>query len=458
MKFLAVDLGASSGRTIVGDIEDGAISLEETHRFGNSIQEADGEMHWDLDGLLAEIKTGIAAAGDDIAGIGIDTWGVDYGYISADGTLLGQPFAYRDPRSEPAMAEVYDRVSQARLYEIAGIQEMSLNSIFQVMADKMLRPEIFDQAERLLFIPELLMYQLTGNAVSEYTICSTSGLLDATSRSWSAEVLDALGIPRRLFGEVQYPGAEAGTYNGIPVYLTACHDTGSAVAAVPAVADGEWAYISSGTWSLVGAELDDPVLSAAAQSANFTNEGGAAGKIRFLKNVNGLWLVQECQRMWQEQGRELAFAEIAAAAEASTFSSTIDPNDARFMAPANMLDAIREYCAETHQAAPQDVGDYARCCYLSLAIEYAKVLRSLETVTGRTFSRLHVVGGGCQATLLNQLTADHCGIPVHAGPVEATALGNICLQAMANGLFADLSAVRAAIAAAFPLTTYEPAR
>lgn len=455
MKLLAVDLGASSGRTILATIENGRIQLDETHRFANGIVESNGELHWDIHELTRQVKQGIAKAGS-IDGIGIDTWGVDYGYIDADGQLIGQPFAYRDPRSEPAMVEVYSRISKERLYRIAGIQEMSLNTIFQLMADRINRPEIFDQAKAVLMIPELLAYMLTGEAVAEYTIASTTGVLDAQSREWSDEILDAIEVPRSLFGDVCYPGERVGYFHGTPVFLTACHDTGSAIAAVPAVDDGDWAYISSGTWSLVGAELEQPILTVAAQQANFTNEGGAAGKIRFLKNVNGLWLIQECQRMWKEQGQSLSFAEIATAAENSSFVSTIDPNDNRFMAPRNMLDAIRGYCQETGQVEPESVGDYARCCYVSLAAEYARVVASLATVTGRTFQRLHVVGGGSQATLLNQLTADHCGLPVYAGPVEATAIGNVCLQAMANGLFADLADVRQAIAAAFDVTVFHP--
>lgn len=455
MKFLAADLGASSGRTIVGTIQDGRISLAETHRFTNEMSDRDGERHWDVDRLLQEIKAGIAKSGA-VAGIGIDTWGVDFGLIDAAGKLLDQPFAYRDPRHEKAMPAVYEKVSRERLYALTGLQEMPFNSIYQVMAEARFRPELLARARHLLFMPELLSYLLTGEVHHEYSIASTSGLLDAQRRTWSDELLGALGYPRDIFGQVEMPGAAAGSYQGTPVFLPAMHDTGSAVAAVPASGEG-WAYLSSGTWSLIGAELAEPVLTPQARAANFTNEGGAGGRIRFLKNVNGLWLIQECQRQWRRQGQELSFAAIAAAAAATPdFASVVDPNEARFMMPENMLEAIAGYCRETGQAVPQTVGEFARCCYQSLAQAYRQQMLRLHEVTGKTFTRLHIVGGGCQAELLNQLTADACGITVLAGPVEATALGNLCLQAQARGQFRDLEEIRAAIARSFPPKVYQP--
>lgn len=456
MRFLAIDLGASSGRTIVGEICDGSITLSETHRFHNGFVEAPEGRVWEFDRLLEEIRTGIAKSGD-VDGIGLDTWGVDFGYIDADGKVIDQPMSYRDTRHEAMVEEVYSRISKSRLYAITGIQSLSINSIFQLMADLQQRPEVVARAHRLLFIPELFMQQLTGNAVCEYTIASTAGMLDAGTRNWSDEIIEALGAPRHLFLDVDLPGTTVGEYNGTPIYLSACHDTGSAVAAVPATGDeNDWCYISSGTWSLVGSELPEPILTPAAESANFTNEGGVGGKIRFLKNVIGLWLIQECQRLWKEAGKPLSFAEIAAAAEASDFTGIVDPTDGRFLAPENMLESLASTCAENGQPVPESVGDYARCCYESLARAYAKVIADLASVTGQTFNRLHVVGGGAQATLLNQLTADHCGIPVHAGPVEATAIGNIVVQGMAKGAFADLASAREAVAAGFPVDIYNP--
>lgn len=453
MRYLAIDLGASSGRTIVGEIRDGSITLTETHRFPNGFVETPEGRVWEFDRLLEEIKTGIAKSGE-LDGIGLDTWGLDFGYIDAEGKVIGQPMSYRDTRHEAMADEVFARIPRSRLYEISGIQFMTINSIFQLMADLLQRHEVVAKAHRLLFMPELFMQQLTGNAVIEYTIASTSGMLDARTRTWSEEIIDAIGAPRHLFLPVEMPGGTAGHYEGTPVYLTACHDTGSAVAAVPATGDAnDWCYISSGTWSLVGAELPEPVLTPAAESANFTHEGGVEGKIRFLKNVIGLWLIQEVQRLWPE---ELTFAEIANAAEASDFTGVVDPTDSRFLAPDNMLETLEAALAEAGQPAPKSIGDYARCCYVSLAQAYAQVIADLAQVTGQTYRRIHVLGGGAQARLLNQLTADHCGIPVHAGPVEATAIGNIVVQAMAQGEFANLASARRAVAGGFEVEVYEP--
>jgi sugar (pentulose or hexulose) kinase len=333
---------------------------------------------------------------------------------------------------------------------------MTFNTIFQLVAEKMKRPEMLKRAARLLLMPELITYLLTGRMAAEYSICSTTGLLNARNRDWDRDLIRTLGLPERIFGKIHMPGAQAGTYNGAAVYLPAMHDTGSAVAAVPAVERGEWAYLSSGTWSLIGAELDEPILTEEAAAANFTNEGGVDGKIRFLKNINGLWLIQECRRVWAEQGKPLEFSAIAAAAAASEFSATIDPNDPRYFAPANMVEEIRVDLGARGHPLPKTEGDVARCCYLSLAQAYRRELDRLQRITGKRFGRLHVVGGGTRAELLNQMTADAVGIPVYAGPVEATALGNIGVQAKACGLFDSLHEFRRAIAEAFPLTVYKP--
>jgi rhamnulokinase len=355
------------------------------------------------------------------------------------------------------MPIVYAKVPKPRLYALTGLQEMTFNSIFQIVAEQQRRPELLARAQHLLFMPQLLSYQLTGVPAAEYTICSTSGLIDARTRDWSAELLTTLGLPRRLFGDVRMPGVQAGSYQGIPVYLPGGHDTASAVAAVPVTSGGDWAYISSGTWSLIGAELAEPILTPEAMAADFTNEGGIGGRIRFLKNVNGLWLIQECRRMWAQRGQQLSFAEIAAAAvQTPGFRSVIDPNHRRFLAPVDMIAELQAACRESDQPVPQTVGEIARCCYVSLAQAYRRQLDLMAGVTGKRFQRLHIVGGGAQAELLNQLTADACGIPVIAGPVEATALGNLGVQAMANGLFKSLEELRAAVAAAFPVTPFNP--
>jgi len=456
VRILAVDLGASSGRTIVGEVESGTIRLEETYRFENSMTETGGTKRWDVSRLLEEIKTGIAAAGD-LDSIGIDTWGVDYGLIDAGGDLLEEPFAYRDGRHETAIPRVYEIVPKQRLYRITGMQELPFNTIFQLVAEKTHRPDLHERADRLLMMPELLTYLLTGRAQSEYSISSTTGLLNAGQRDWDRDLIRTLGLPERLFGPIAMPGARAGEYRGTPVVCPAMHDTGSAVAAVPAVEAGEWAYLSSGTWSLIGAELDEPILTDEAADADFTNEGGVDGRIRFLKNINGLWLIQECRRIWAERGHEMTFAEIAAAAEASDYQGAIDPNDLRYLAPENMVEEILSDLKARGEPAPATEGDLARCCYLSLARAYRRELDRLQEVTGKRFDRLHIVGGGCKADLLNRLAADAVGIPVHAGPAEATAIGNICVQAKACGLFSDLAAARQAVADAFPVQVYEPA-
>jgi len=457
MRFLAVDIGASSGRTLVGTVEAGHLTLRETCRFDHTMQTVDGALRWDVRDLAAKVRAAVDAAGP-LDGIGIDTWGVDYGLLDAEGELLDLPFAYRDVRHATAMPEVYERVGgRERLYARTGLQELPFNTIFQLVAEQRERPDLVARAERMLLVPELLTYFLTGRAKSEYSIASTTGLLAATRRDWDRDLLRDLDLPERLFGVIQMPGTRAGAYGSTPVYLPAMHDTASAVAAVPATEPrGTWAYLSSGTWSLLGTELAEPILSPEAQAANFTNEGGVDGTIRFLKNINGLWLLQECRRVWAARGRVIAFAEMAAAAEASDFRATIDPNDPRYLAPNDMVHEIQTDLRASGEPVPESVGDVARCCYKSLAQAYGTELRRLEAVTGRRFERLYVVGGGAKADLLNRLTARAVGITVHAGPVEATALGNLGVQARACGLFEDLGAVRRAIAAAFPPKIYEP--
>ncbi len=455
MRILAVDLGASSGRTIVGEVDGGGIRLQETHRFENGMVEVGGTKRWDVDRLLDEVKRGIAASGR-LDSIGIDTWGVDYGLVDAEGRLLEQPYAYRDARHATAIPEVYAVVPKRDLYRRTGMQELPFNTVFQLVAERRERPDLHERAARMLMMPELLTYLLTGRMVSEYSISSTTGLLDARARDWDRDLIEALGLPQRFFGPIEMPGAAAGEYEGAAVFCPAMHDTASAVAAVPAVEPGPWAYLSSGTWSLIGAELAEPILSDAAADADFTNEGGVDGRIRFLKNINGLWLVQECRRIWAERGRPMEFSEIAAAAEASDYSATIDPNDPRYLAPENMVEEILADLRSRGEPLPETEGDLARCCYLSLAQAYRRELRRLEEVTGTRFQRLHIVGGGCRAELLNRLTAEAVGIPVYVGPAEATAIGNLCVQARALGVFADLGEARRAVAEAFPVRIYEP--
>ena len=455
MRILAIDLGASSGRTIVGTVEQGRIELEETYRFANGPRDVNGTKRWDVPALVEEVRRGIAASGR-VDSLGIDTWGVDYGLIDADGDLLDLPFAYRDARHQDAVPYVYRLVPRDRLYAITGLQELTFNTVFQLVAEQQKRPEMIRRAARMLLMPELVTYLLTGEARAEYSISSTTGLLNARARDWDGDLVRALGLPERLFGEIAMPGAPAGRFGGTAVHFPATHDTASAVAAVPAAGSGVWAYLSSGTWSLIGAELEEPVLTPEASAFNFTNEGGVDGTIRFLKNINGLWLIQECRRLWAEQGKAMTFSEIAAAAEASDYGETIDPNAPRFFAPRNMPEEIVQDLASRGAPLPRSEADIARCCYLSLAGAYQRELDRLQHATGRRFERLHIVGGGCQARLLNQMTADAVRIPVYAGPTEATALGNIAVQARALGHFANLEESRRAIAEAFPPEVYTP--
>jgi rhamnulokinase len=439
---------------MVAEVTGGRIDLREVHRFTNEIVRIGGNRHWDAVRLGDEIRRGIDAAGA-LDGIGIDTWGVDYGLLDGLGELVAMPFCYRDVRHEFGMRAVEEHFAPEELYGICGIQAIAINTIYQLAAEQELRPDFLRQADRLLFMPDLFCWMLTGEKATEYTIASTSGLLDAGQRTWAWEVIDKLALPRRLFGELKMPGAVAGDYNGVPVYLVGAHDTASAVAAVPASGDN-WAFLSSGTWSLIGVELDEPLLTEDAARANFTNEGGIDGRIRFLKNVTGLWLVQECRRNWAAAGQDLSFAKIAEAAEAAGFSGCFDPNDRRFTAPDNMVAAIQGWFRERGEPVPESVGEVARSCYLSLASAYAEQLALLRRLTGKRIDNLHVVGAGSQATLLNQLTADACNVPVIAGPVEATALGNVGVQAMANGLFGGVAEIREAVAANEAVVRYEP--
>jgi len=461
MKLLAIDIGASSGRGILGELDNGRLTLSEVHRFENHPVEVDGHKHWDIDGLRGELLTALKHADPDIESVGIDTWGVDYGYVSKDGEVIGLPFAYRDDRTIPMVDEVHGRIPFERLYEITGIQFMRLNTIYQMADDVKNRPGVVADADRVLMMPELLSFLLTGKHAAEYSIASTSALLDARERTWSDEVLEAVGMPRSLFTDISPPGGfSAGllpeTGRTATVICPGCHDTASAVAATPLAGDGAM-YISSGTWSLAGMELAEPILTPEARTANFTNEGGVAGTIRFLKNVMGLWIIQECQRLWSEAGNGLGFGDICDAADtAPPFVALVNANAERFLAPKDMLAEIRAECERTGQPAPQGVGPTARCVFESLAMAYRECLEQLRRLTGQSIDRIHIVGGGVQNKLLCQMTADACAVPVLAGPVEATAIGNLLVQAIALGAVSDLAAARHIVRTTFPLDEYTP--
>jgi rhamnulokinase len=464
LKFLAIDIGASGGKAIVGEFEREKLSVREVRRFPNGFIEVDGHKRWDIMRLFDEVVACIAAA-PDADSVAIDAWGVDYGYIGAGGSVPEMPFAYRDNRTERSIPQVHGKIPFDRLYSISGIQHLPFNTIYQVADDLESRPEIVNSSKNLLMIPELLAYLLTGEPVAEYTSASTSGMLDARTRDWSPEILKAVGFSSGQLagivmpGELRVPlkkGITDITGSKASFVYTACHDTGSAVAGIPA-AGNDWAYISSGTWSLVGMELDEPILNDKAREANFTNEGGAGGKIRFLKNVTGLWIIQELQRVWKEDGCDRSIETICTdAAKAPAFQSLINPDDPIFVAPFDMTVAIADFRTRTMQPIPEGMSGVARCVFESLALACRRVVSKLEDLTRQKIRRLHVVGGGSRNTLLCQMTADACNVPFIAGPAEATAVGNILIQAISHGVIKDLGQGRRLVADSFESQEYTP--
>ncbi|MBO5274130.1 MAG: rhamnulokinase [Clostridia bacterium] len=470
LKMLAIDLGASSGRGIIGRFDGRCLVLEENHRFSNDPVQAGSVFSWDILRILHEIKTSILncmlSEDKDIRSIAIDTWGVDYGLLDGTGRLIGSPVHYRDPRTEYMPEELFKLISREAYYGICGIQIVPLNTIFQLLAEKRTNPELLAAAKHFLFVPDLLNYFLTGNKMTEYTIASTSGLLDARCGNWSGEVLDLIGIDRSLFGEISQPGSEVGLLTAqlreelgcrdAKVLLAPSHDTASAVLAVPAKGS-DFVYISSGTWSLMGAEFDSPCLNEKAMSYNFTNEGGAGGKIRFLKNIMGLWLEQESRRQWAREGEKLSFNELTEMAkQAKPLACFIDPDAPDFVAPGNMPGRIREFCRRTGQHVPETKGEVVRCIFDSLAMKYRQVAECIDDIKGVKSHAINIVGGGTKEEMLCQLAADASGRAVYAGPVEATAIGNLSSQAIAAGELSGISEAREMIAESFEIKCYEP--
>lgn len=469
--FIAIDIGASSGRVMAGSYDGQRFAIEELHRFANGPVEHGGHLHWDVSRLWHDVRAGLARyaqhSAAPLAGIGIDTWAVDFALLDAAGRLLGNPYHYRDRRTDGVPALVDARVPPDRLYAHTGIQRMQINTLYQLVSMRLADDPQLDAAATLLLIPDLFHYWLTGQQVAEYTNATTTQCLDARARTWAADLLEDLGVPTGILPPLVAPGTplgellpsvrdEVGLRGPAPVLATATHDTASAVAAVPGL-DERSAYISSGTWSLVGVELPEPILSERAAALNFTNEGGVGGTIRFLKNVGGLWLVQECQRQWQAEGRAYSWPElIALAGAAPPLGSLVDPDAPAFLSPGDMPAAIRDFCRRTGQPAPASAGAVVRCCLESLALRYRWVVSALEGLTGRRIDTVRVVGGGSQNALLCQLTADACGRAVVAGPVEATALGNMLVQAVASVALPSIAAGRAAVAASAQQATYEP--
>ena len=469
LKMLAIDLGASSGRGIVGSFDGNKLTLRENHRFSNDPVIVNGRMYWDILRIFHEIKQSITKTvleKDNVSSIGIDTWGVDYALIDRYGKMLANPTHYRDTRTEGIADYVNGILPLDELYQRGGIQCLNFNTIFQLAAEKRDDPDVFNRAERLLNIPDLLNYFLTGNMANEYTILSTGALLDAKKRDYAFDLIEKLGIPKKLFGEIVQPGykvgkllpqvlSETGKTNA-DVITVASHDTASAVIAVP-TQEEDFIYISSGTWSLMGTELKDPLINDRSQALNLTNEGGAMGSIRFLKNIMGLWLIQESRRQWRREGNEYSFAQMEAwAKECKPLQCFINPDDSSFATPGNMPEKVREFCRKTGQHVPESVGEVVRCIYESLSLKYRQTAESIETLMGRKAKVIHVVGGGTKDHFLSQMTADACGIPVAAGPEEATAIGNLMMQAIAAGEVANLKEARQIVAASFDLKHYEP--
>ena len=467
--MLAIDLGASSGRGIVGSFDGKKIELKENHRFTNDPVMVNGRFTWDIIRIFHEIKNSIrqtALDGDDIKTIGIDTWGVDYGFIDRHGRMIGNPTHYRDVRTDGICDYVNKFVSLDKIYESTGIQSLNFNTIYQLAAEKRDNPEIFDIAEKLLFIPDLLGYFLTGKAKTEYTIASTGAVLNAESRKYAFDLIDSLGVPQSIFTDIVEPGYNLGKLlpdvkeevGGVDadIVKVASHDTASAVLAVPAKSD-DFVYISSGTWSLMGMELKSPLINEKTRELNYTNEGGVDGTIRFLKNIMGLWILQESRRQWKREGKEYSFSELAIfAKEAKPLQSIIDPDDQLFATQGNMPRRIAEYCQKTGQHVPQSVGETVRCILDSLALRYRYTVKDLSVLSGKKVKAINIVGGGTQDKLLCQITADACGVPVCAGPVEATAIGNIMTQLMSLGEVKDLKEAREIVSASFETISYNP--
>jgi rhamnulokinase len=466
--YLAFDLGAESGRAILGTLDDGRLELQELHRFPNNPVRTPAGLQWDALRLFHEIEQGLAVAGRErklhLDGIGVDTWGVDFGLIGRDGSLVASPMHYRDARNDGMLEKTFAVVPRAEIFAHTGIQFMQLNSLYQLYAMKLAASPALDAATRLLFMPDLFNYWLTGVECNELTEASTSQFYNPVAKRWATELFDRLELPVSILGKIVLPGtllgpllphvAEAAGLERTPVYATASHDTAAAVAAVPAEGDA-WCYISSGTWSLMGVELPEPVIGERSLALGFTNEIGVGGRIRFLRNIAGLWLLQECRRAWALEGAEYTYDELARMASAcSPFRAVIDPD--AFLHAGGMPGRIAAWCASKSQTAPATPGEFARAILESLALRYRQVLESLELAVSRKINLIHIVGGGSRNRVLNQFVADATGRLVVAGPSEATAAGNLLVQAIGSGVVADLEEARAVVRRSLPLSLYEP--
>ncbi|MGF1451529.1 MAG: rhamnulokinase family protein [Opitutales bacterium] len=468
--YLAVDLGAGSGRVLAAEFDGSRLRLNALNRFDNTPVVLPSGSHWNLSGLFLHILDGLREAatqfGDAPVSVGVDTWGVDYGLLDASGHLLGLPYQYRDTRVDGMMDRVFKIIPQREIYDRTGLQFLPFNTIYQLFAEREARAPVLDAAQDLLFIPDLLSYWLSGERIQERTFASTSQLYHPQARDWDRALITALGLPQHLFRELTDPAtrlgklrdvvAEATGLRSLSVVTVAGHDTASAVAGVPSE-DEPMAYLSSGTWSLMGLELPEPVINDQSFADGITNEIGIGHTVRFLKNICGLWLTQESRRYWQGQGSELSFARLEQlAAEAEPFRSFIDPDDARFAQAGRMPEKIADFCRESGQPVPEGHAQVMRCIYDSLALKYAHVWKRLCQHLPKPPARLHLIGGGSQDNLLNQCTANALGVPVLAGPVEATALGNVLAQMLADGAIGSLHEGRHIIADSFPTVTFRP--
>ena len=466
--YLAADFGGGSGRVIAGWLDGGRLVMEEVHRFPNRQVRLGKHVYWDFPALFADMKDGLkkaASKGYEVESIGVDTWGVDFGLIDRDGNLLGNPVCYRDARTAGIPEKVAQILSPTEHYATTGIQVMEINTLSQLYSLK--GSAQLEAAEHMLFMPDLFSYFLTGEANNEYCISTTSELIDAKRRNWSWETIKTLDLPERIFGKIVMPGTVRGSLTkdvaeetglgAVKVVAVGSHDTASAVAAIPAVeGDGAVAFLSSGTWSLLGLELPEPILTEEARLAQFTNEGGVGGRIRFLQNITGLWILQRLMAEWEERGEKQTFGELLPAAEKVKISSVIPVADAVFMNPPSMEKAICNYCKETNQPIPQTKAEITRCVLQSLATKYQEAIKAVTPLLPQPLKRLHIIGGGSQNALLNQLTANALGVPVWAGPVEATAMGNILVQAMASGEITDIAELREVVRNSVTPAIFEP--
>ena len=467
--YLACDLGADSGRVMLGKLESGWLTLEEIHRFSNGPAKIGGSLRWDILRIFEELKIGLRKFADKnipADSLSVDSWGVDYVLVNPRQPMLGLPYHYRDERTEKQYALVQETIGRKRIFSETGIQFMSFNTIFQLATDIEQNSDLLGVSDQFLLIGDYLNFLFSGVPCAEESIASTTQLYNPKTRAWATELIRDLKIPESIFPKIVKSGAILGPLTPaiqsetgigeIQVVATCSHDTGAAVAAVPAEGD-DWAYLSSGTWSLIGVELSEPLINETVREHNFTNEAGYGGTTRFLKNIIGLWILQESRRSWASEGLHLDYSEIERLAdESEPFRSLINPNDSRFLKPGNMPEKIADFCRETNQPVPETPGQVARCIYESLAICYRTMLDLLEEITDRKLNRLHIVGGGSQSSLLNQFAASATGRTVFSGPVEATACGNVLIQALALGHLPNLEAAREVVRTSFSIRKYQP--